>query len=130
MDQNEKKRALLGMPFGTATGKLRKALLFKLAGLQGMLNCYRCAKAIESVDDFSIEHKTAWASSTDPVKTFFDVENIAFSHPGCNSRAAANPRKTYKDAAERSRAGFSRYYEKHREQFLSRKRDRYHRDKP
>ena len=125
---NAKRQKLLGMPFGTATSRLRKALLFKLAGKAGMLGCYRCGKQIETLDQFSIEHKITWSSAQDPVAAFFDVENIAFSHPVCNTRAAVKPNKIYTDQAEGKRAGFARYYAKpdKREQVLSRKRDQYH----
>jgi hypothetical protein len=63
-------------------------LLFDFAGKLGLLLCFRCFKPIESVDQFSIEHKIAWLGTDDPIKYFFDLDNISFSHPDCNSRAA------------------------------------------
>lgn len=46
--------------------------------------CFRCKEKIDSVDDFSIDHKDPWLHSTDPKKLFFDLENVAFSHEKCN----------------------------------------------
>lgn len=81
---NDIKKALLGMPYGTACAILRKSIIFWLAGENGMLNCYRCKKPIENIKDFSIEHKLPWQKETEPNKSFFDIENIAFSHIKCN----------------------------------------------
>ena len=128
MSSSSKKRAeLLGKPFGTASAILRKSLLYELAKKLSMLSCYRCGSDIKGVDEFSIEHKTAWMSSEDPVATFYDVDNIAFSHRSCNSAAAARPNRVYKDKKERSRAAFKRYYanDASRDKFLEKKRTRY-----
>lgn len=87
-NNNAIKADLLGMPFGTANGKLRKKLLFHLAGKLAMLECFRCHESIESIEDFSIEHTESWQYAKDPIETFFDVEKIAFSHIDCNVRAS------------------------------------------
>lgn len=50
--------------------------------------CHQCGLKIENVDELSVEHKTPWLDSEDPVKNFFDLDNIAFSHLSCNSAAA------------------------------------------
>jgi hypothetical protein len=42
-------------------------------------------------EDFSIDHKTPWLDTDSPVDLFFDLENIAYSHKGCNARAASRP---------------------------------------
>lgn len=81
---NANKAKLLKMPFGTAQGKLKKALLFKFASLLDKLGCYRCSNIIGSVDEFTIEHMEAWSSAKDPAAAFFDLENVAFSHMKCN----------------------------------------------
>ncbi len=92
---NAEKAKLLRMPYGTANGRLRKMLLFKLAGELGRLDCYRCdAEMIDSIEDFSIEHIEPWMSAEDPVEAFFDLDNIAFSHITCNV-GAANREKTH-----------------------------------
>ena len=94
---NAKKSEILGMPFGTANGRLRKMLLFKLAGERdpfGRLRCYQCGTEIPSVDDLSIEHKEAWMTAENPFMAFFNLENIAFSHLACNV-GAANRNRTH-----------------------------------
>lgn len=53
-----------------------------------MDNCFQCGEPIETVEDFSIEHKVPWLDSEDPVKMFFDLTNVAFSHISCNVKAA------------------------------------------
>lgn len=81
------------MPFGTACNRLRKMVLFELIKKCNLDNCFQCGNKIESVDEFSIDHKLPYLDSEDPVKLFFDVnENIAFSHLKCNSGIA---RKKY-----------------------------------
>ena len=82
-----KKDELLGMPFGTAMNKLRKALLFRMAQQLNLDQCYRCGNKINFVNDLSIEHKDSWQQADDPIKSFFDLDNIAFSHLRCNSVA-------------------------------------------
>jgi hypothetical protein len=124
---NQAKAEKLGMPFGTATARLRKSLLFYVAGLANLLDCYRCGELIETEEEFTIEHKVAWFNSVDPVKYFFDINNISFSHSVCNNRAALRPHKIYASIQERRRAGFARYYAKpdKKEAHLARKRRRY-----
>lgn len=89
---NEKKRRQLGMPNGTATARLRKSILFKLVQETGRNICFQCGKAIESEEELSIEHKVPWLDSGDPVKLFFDLNNIAFSHLSCNVAACRRDR--------------------------------------
>jgi len=84
---NRIKAEQLGMPHGTACGRLRKAIMFSLIQELGLDACYQCGHPIESVGDLSIEHKEHWLHSDDPVGKFFDLENIAFSHLICNSLA-------------------------------------------
>lgn len=88
MGNTQLKSDLLGEPFGTAQNKLRKKLLFHLAGKANMLQCYRCAEQIETVAGFSVEHTKSWQYSANPVETFYDVEEIAFSHLICNVSAS------------------------------------------
>lgn len=101
-----KRHAQLGMNAGTATNRLLKDLLFHYVG---HLPCYRCKGAL-SREDFSIDHKAVWLDSADPVALFFDIGNVAFSHRGCNSKAARRPTKKYKTVEEgcRIRAKASR----------------------
>ena len=88
MKNNRKKSEQLGMPLGTASGRLRKNVLFSLVQRLGEDICFQCGERIKSIDNFSIEHKVPYLDSDDPVGLFFDLENIAFSHLRCNVRAA------------------------------------------
>lgn len=133
MNSNEKKAQLLGMPFGTASSRLRKMLLFSFANKLNMLLCYRCDKRIEHIDEFSIEHKRAWSCDTNPTKAFFDIENnISFSHISCNVGAGNASTKTqYTSPAERLKAKYRRQQndEFRKMQHLKTKRECYHRRK-
>jgi len=77
------------MPFGTASARLRKNIMFHLAQKCAMTTCFRCARPIESAEEMSIEHKKNWLHSSEPSKLFFDIENIAFSHRDCNIKAGS-----------------------------------------
>lgn len=79
---NERRAKLLGMPWGTANGRLRKSILFSLLHKHNENNCYRCGLVIERVEDLSIEHKLPWENVS--VSLYWDIENIAFSHLKCN----------------------------------------------
>lgn len=70
------------MPFGTASGRLRKMILFELLKRHDENVCYRCALKIEKLEDLSIEHKQPWEGRS--VELFWDLSNIAFSHLRCN----------------------------------------------
>lgn len=85
---NQRKDALLGMPTGTAFHRLRKRIMFELAVAANRHACFRCGVDINSVEEFSIEHKEPWQQSATPAEAFFDMANIAFSHLGCNVAAA------------------------------------------
>lgn len=84
------------MPMGTANSQIRKILLFEcLKKLQEDV-CYRCKNKIENIEELSIEHKKSWLFSDNPKESFFDLQNIAFSHLICNTRAA--PKVDFKGA--------------------------------
>lgn len=72
------------MSYGKANNILRKNIMFDLVCKLKANICFHCNLLIESVNDFSIEHKKSWMYSDDPVKYFFDLENISFSHLKCN----------------------------------------------
>lgn len=84
MNNNKRKDVALGMPHGTAAHKLRKAIIFDMAKKLQLDVCYKCQECIQSVDEFSIEHKTPWLYAENPIQTFFALDNIAFSHLACN----------------------------------------------
>ena len=85
-----KKTLQLGMNPSTASGRLVKDTLYKLAMETGH-KCYRCNKPLDR-ETFSIEHKEPWLDSEDPLGNFFDQDNIAFSHLVCNTKAARRPK--------------------------------------
>ena len=82
MSSNENKNKQLGMPFGTACGKLRKLIMFDLLKELNRNYCFCCNKEIKSVEELSIEHKKPWLNVD--VGLFWDLSNIAFSHLHCN----------------------------------------------
>ena len=81
---NKKKDTQLGMAHGTASNRLRKMLLFKYVVSCGDNKCFQCGKVIDNIENFSIEHKVAWLNTENPVKLFFDLDNVSFSHLSCN----------------------------------------------
>lgn len=87
-----KKQSQLGMNPSTASGRLVKDLLFSFVVKFGN-RCFHCGGDLTR-ETFSIEHKKPWLDSEDPVRLYFDLENIAFSHQSCN-RAAARPASGY-----------------------------------
>ena len=87
---NKKKTEQLGMSIGTASGRLRKQILFDLVQKINQDICHHCKEKIESERELSIEHKIPWLDSENPKKRFFDLDNIAFSHLSCNSSASRN----------------------------------------
>jgi len=82
----DKKKEQLGMNPSTANGRLLKDLLFDFAVKAGHV-CYRCKKPLDR-ETFSIEHMEPWLDSEDPIKLFFDLENIGYSHLPCNVAAS------------------------------------------
>lgn len=92
---NDTKSAALGINYCTASGQLKKSLMFDLARRLGLDICFRCGKPISDVSSLSIEHKEAWMTAECPAEAFFDLDNVAFSHLSCNSAAAARPNKVY-----------------------------------
>lgn len=98
-ESKKEKERQLGMNPGTAQHILRKSIIFMMAKKLTMDFCFQCGSKIESVDELSVEHKVPWLHSEDPIKLFFDIDNIAFSHLSCNRNAA------------RTSTGSKEYYE-------------------
>lgn len=82
MNSNQRKDATLGMPHGTANGRLKKNILFHLLKKHGENYCFKCTELIEVVNDLSIEHKKPWEGVS--ATLFWDLENVSFSHLRCN----------------------------------------------
>jgi len=80
---NENKAKFLGMPWGTAAGRLRKMIMFDLLKQFDKNFCYKCGNLIKDIDDLSIEHKKPWLYVDKNL--FWDLDNIAFSHLKCNT---------------------------------------------
>jgi len=99
MNSNDTKAVALGEPYGTANNKLRKSLLFDFAKRLDEDICYRCGVKIDSIEEFSIEHKVSWLNSEDPIRYFYSLDNIAFSHIKCN----------LKDSGFKSKGRVSKY---------------------
>lgn len=72
----------LGMSYHTARSRLQRKILFEFAKRLKMDTCHRCGGQIDA-DEFSIDHKKPWLHVD--AELFWDLENIAFSHHGCNS---------------------------------------------
>lgn len=87
----QKKTLQLGMNPSTASGRLVKDILFDFVDKSGAI-CHQCGEKMTR-DTFSIEHKVPWLDSEDPVSLYFDLDNIAFSHLICNTKASRNPSK-------------------------------------
>lgn len=84
-DTNNEKKLALGLNPSTARYQLIKKLLFHAYGELEKLTCFKCGEKIETLGEFTIEHKTPWLRSDNPTETFFDLNNIACSHHTCNS---------------------------------------------
>lgn len=106
----DKKHLQLGMNAGTASGRLVKDLLFSFVK---DTPCYRCGEPLTR-ETFSIEHIVPWLDSDDPVKNFFDLENVSYSHHSCNMKAARKPQKKYHTAEDKQAANTARKRERWR----------------
>ena len=80
-----KDNELLGGNFSAARRELHKKILYALIVALELNRCFRCGLSIDKEEDLSIEHKVSWRLSKTPKETFFDLNNIAFSHISCNS---------------------------------------------
>lgn len=103
-----KKQSQLGMNPSTASGRLVKDVLFKFVQMHHP-NCFKCGLPMTR-ETFSIEHKTPWLDSDDPVGLYFDLNNIDFSHNKCNAAAARRPNKVYESVTEREKFRQRRRY--------------------
>lgn len=106
-NSNKRKSEQLKMHHGTAANRLRKSILFDLVKRLRLDECYQCGKLIETIAELSIEHKIPWLDSDDPVKNFFDLDNIAFSHRNCNIASARRGKHNGLSGEQHSRAKLS-----------------------
>lgn len=89
----EKKKKQLGMDGGTASSRLKKTIMYDLAKKLNLHYCFQCGSEIESINEFTIEHKVPWLDSENPKELFFSLDNIGFSHHKCNVKAARKVNK-------------------------------------
>ena len=82
MNIDETRTSQLGMPMGTASARLRKAVMLNLLQRLGEDKCYKCGEQIQTPEELSLEHKENWLHR-DPA-LFWDLNNISFSHWRCN----------------------------------------------
>tara|TARA_R110000765_G_scaffold267625_1_gene366672 strand:- start:320 stop:772 length:453 start_codon:yes stop_codon:yes gene_type:complete len=102
-ETENKKKVQLGMAQGTARNKLVKNMMFDMACKLDLNWCYQCGAKIETKEELGIEHKTPWLDSDNPKELYFDLDNIAFSHQGCNSGAARRNTESTIAANEKKR---------------------------
>jgi len=106
-DGNKRKASVLGISHGTASNRLRKMVMFSLLVKLGENFCYQCGDKILTSAELSLEHKKPWLRAENPVETFFDLDNVAFSHLSCNAGAAFSAKKRYYTEDE-VREGYNR----------------------
>jgi hypothetical protein len=87
------RQKLLGESPTKARGRLIKLLLLRLfEDAAGLAYCFRCGDEILGLD-FHLDHKEPWQRADDPVRFYFDTENVQLSHASCNSSAHRNYNK-------------------------------------
>lgn len=91
MDANSRKSKQLNMSHSTAQNRLRKMVMWEYVVKCGDNTCYQCGEEIEDISQLSMEHKTPWLDSGNPVELFFSMYNIAFSHLSCNIKSGRSP---------------------------------------
>jgi len=119
-----KRRQQLGMNPSTARGRLVKDILWKLIVQTKQDVCCKCNHPMDR-NTFSIEHIKPWLDSENPLETFFDLENISFSHLSCNCKDSRGktgtskyPNKEAKLKTKRETAKENYTSEKRREKYL------------
>lgn len=78
----DKHTELLGMNTSTASARLRKMLLHRLADQLNLLECFRCKERIDTYEELSVDHVEPWRGVS--ADLFWDLNNLAFSHRRCN----------------------------------------------
>ena len=80
--------------------------MLQLVKKLGLALCYRCKNTIDDYKKLSIDHTEGWQLSKNPIKAFFDLEKIAFSHLQCNIRAKRIQRTNCRKGHEFLEVGF------------------------
>lgn len=83
-----RKRRALGRHHAGAQQSLIRALAFEYLYLMQNGKCWRCKEDLGK-GAWHLDHKIAWLNSDDPKKNFYDIRNLAASHPECNMSHSA-----------------------------------------
>jgi hypothetical protein len=102
----DKAIAQLGMPYGTASQRLKKSVMLMLAQKCSMDICHQCGHRIETPEELSIEHVRPWLDGD--VQLFWDLNNIGFSHLSCNVAAARRPNRKTREERLATKAAIQR----------------------
>ncbi len=86
LENMDKKSKQLGMNYSTACYRLDRIVLFGLLKELGRLTCFRCGQLITTPQHLSMDHVMPWMGNANNL--FWDLNNISWSHRGCNSAAA------------------------------------------
>jgi hypothetical protein len=97
-DSNKEKNIQLGMPLGTASARLKKAIMLNLLQKLCQDICYKCGERITTPEELSVDHKVNWLYND--TELFWDLNNIAFSHRRCNISERRGRGLKYKYAPE------------------------------
>jgi hypothetical protein len=92
------KEQQLGDSQGNARNRLQSLLIVDLLNRLKINSCHRCGDAI-TPDSLSFDHIQQWMSASDPVASFYSMDNIAFSHLRCNCRhtSGSHGKRTSRD---------------------------------
>lgn len=77
----------LNMSFSKASYLLKKQLFYSLLKQKQLHICYRCNNEISNCKELSIDHIEDWLSSANPKFSFYNLDNLAYSHLTCNIKA-------------------------------------------
>lgn len=83
---SDAKDKFMGERTSNASHKLHRQLMLNMARQLGLDDCFQCGEKIETVEEFSVEHKKPWLWVDKAL--FWDLDNIAYSHQRCNFGAA------------------------------------------
>lgn len=117
--QTDRKKEFLKMSPSTARGILIKKILFRFFGGDNNVFCFRCGEEITDLD-FHLDHKEAWLHKENGIELYFSIENLALSHPLCNSVSRRlSSKRSVKDrvvnAVTTKRALFRRYWHRRKQ---------------
>jgi len=104
-EENAKSLGMTAGEFRKKHRSMKRRLYFSLIEKAGMNICFQCGKPM-TYEDYSIEHKVPWLHADNALELFEDLDNLAFSHKSCNSKAARRSTKALKKSHTSSKHGF------------------------